>query len=104
MTVESAADRAVFFNADEFGVAATYTPPIGGGSTACVVLFSRADREVSFGESRPIVEGATIAVAADLVTPVKGGTFTIAGTAHKVISDPENDDADRAVWRCTVAP
>jgi hypothetical protein len=49
-----------------------------------------ADRELAFGTGRPIVEGATIAVAADQVAaPVKGGTFTIGGLAHKILSDPK---------------
>lgn len=104
MAVESASDRAVFFNVHEFGQAATYTPP-AGVAIACVVLFSQADREIAFGNGRPIVEGATIAVAADQVAaPVKGGTFTIDGTAHKILSDPTTDDADRSIWHCTVAP
>ena len=34
MAVESAADRAIFFNVDDFGTAASYTP--SGGSAATV--------------------------------------------------------------------
>jgi hypothetical protein len=33
MAVESAADRAIFVNVDDFGTAATYTPAGGAGST-----------------------------------------------------------------------
>lgn len=33
MPIEAAADRAIFFDADEFGVAATYTPDGGAATT-----------------------------------------------------------------------
>jgi len=38
MAVESAADRAVFFSVDDFGVSATYTP-VGGASVTIAGIF-----------------------------------------------------------------
>lgn len=52
MPVESATDRAAFFNVDEFGAAATYTR--GGAATALAGIFDRpfvamVDGEGGFG-------------------------------------------------------
>ena len=49
MAVESAADRAVFLGADEFGNAATFTPA-GGAAVSLAVLFDRPHELAELGE------------------------------------------------------
>ena len=48
MAVESATDRAIFVNVDDFGVAATYTPS-GGGSSTVNGIFDNDFIEVDAG-------------------------------------------------------
>lgn len=40
MPVEDAADRAVFFDGDDFGIAATYTPAVGAGVAVTVLSWT----------------------------------------------------------------
>ena len=49
MPVESADDRAAFFNDDEFGVAATYTPN-GGAASAVTGIFDQPTFMEALGE------------------------------------------------------
>jgi hypothetical protein len=105
MAVESASDRATFFNVNEFALAASYTPPGGGAAVACAILFDQADQEIGFGDGRPVTSGKTVTVAADQVAaPARGGIFTITATgeALKVLDDPTTADPDRKIWICTV--
>lgn len=48
MAVEDAADRAVFFDADDFAVAAQYTPP-GGDPVPVTVIKHKPDAESPLG-------------------------------------------------------
>lgn len=57
MTVESAADRAAFLDADEFGVEGTYTPAGGFGSTV-VGIFERPHLNRAFGNDGPALSDA----------------------------------------------
>jgi len=50
MAIESAADRAVFFDTDDFGVAATLTPQLGDAATINGI-FDNAYLLVETGES-----------------------------------------------------
>ena len=78
MPVESEADLAVFFNADEFGVAAVYSPPGGGSSTPCTLLMGMQDRTLAGNLGRPIMQGIEASVRkAELAAPAKGGTFAV---------------------------
>jgi hypothetical protein len=104
MAVETAADLAVFFNSDEFGLAATYTPPGGGAAIPCIVLRDAQDRQASGTLGRPIMRGTMISVRkAEIAAPAKGGTFVVDGESLVIQGDPETDDADRLIWVCTVA-
>jgi hypothetical protein len=105
MAVETEEDLAVFFNPDEFGTAASYTPPGGGSSTPCTLLKSSQDRQAAGTFGRPILKGDVIAVRkSELAAPAAGGTFVITGTGENLViqGDPETDDEDRKVWNCTV--
>lgn len=92
MPVESAADRAVFVNLDEFGVAATYTLAAGEASTVNGVFSEGAsdgvDRNASLASRVP----AFFCRSADLpMTAAPGDRLTIGARAFRVLSilDPD---------------
>jgi hypothetical protein len=86
MTVESAADRAVFVNTDDFGVAATYTKAAGGASTVNGI-FDNNFVEVTVDTGVPIASttpGFTMRTA-DLPSGyAPGDTIAISGTTYNV--------------------
>jgi hypothetical protein len=101
MSVESAADLAVFFNADEFAKAAVYTPPGGGAAVACDILIGEIDSGASLDDGRPIVGQKTVTVAAaQVAAPAIGGTFTldVGGRVLTISNRPQLDDIDGATW------
>lgn len=93
MAVESAADRLVFLDVDEFGIEATYTPVSGGGSTTIRGIF---DNEYMTAEGDPA--GAATRMPrflcreADLTSNGKeGDTLVVDGVTYKVKSEPHSD-------------
>lgn len=99
MPVESAADLATFFNADEFGVEAVYTPPGGGVATACVILVNDVDPDAQPGDGRPIIGQKLISVRrAQLATPAHEGTFVVPGATYTVVGRPRLEAVDGAIW------
>lgn len=103
MPVESAADLDVFFNADEFGIEAIYTPPGGGAGTPCTVIRDNPDMDASFGDGRTLRQGDQLLFRADEVpAPARLGTFKIGAEILTIQDDPQQRDADRAFWTCTV--
>lgn len=74
MAVESAADRAVFVNPNDFGVTGTYTPQVGS-AFSLNGIFDEAYFAVDIGAGVP-VEGARprfLCRTADLPSPPKHG-------------------------------
>lgn len=101
MPVESAADLAAFFNADEFAHAAVYRPPGGGAGTPCAVLIGEIDSAAAPDDGRPIDGQKTVTVqAAEIAAPAHGGTFTldVGGRVLTVMNRPQLDDTDGATW------
>ncbi len=101
--VTNAFDRARRRLFDDRNVAqdASYTAP-GGAPVACRVMTKHGDRPVQFGDSHPIGQSMTVEVLAADLTPSRNGVFTIGGTNYSIAGDPIREDADRAVWSCTV--
>lgn len=103
MPVETAADRAALFDADEFGTAATYTPACGD-SIACTVVFDH-DRAEPFElgpDRRSPIRGVLARQRAlvrkdEVPAPAQGGTLTIGGTIHKIVTRPQLD-ATGEIW------
>src|SRR4051794_30546043 len=90
MAVESAADRAGFLNADEFGVQATYTPA-GGDGVSVTGIFDAAQISLQF-ENVPVSDAQPTFLCAseDLPDAAAGGdagdTLAIsAGGSYRVI-------------------
>lgn len=106
MPVESAADRAALFNADEFGEAAFYTPPGGGAATACTAIYDRGrgdDRDFEVGTGSGGGIRATIArkrasIRSDEVPTIAiGGTLAIGAETLRVASRPLLDETGE-IW------
>ncbi len=88
MAIESAADRAVFLDADDFGISATYTPVVGSAVSVEgifdsgyeeVSLPGSIDVSLSLSRSRLVVRTADLPSAAadgDAVT-ISGANYTV---------------------------
>lgn len=89
MPVESAADRAAFFNTDEFAEAASYTPP-GGSPVPCTVIVDRGQgrKAMRIGANEAVGPDRLIQVLAEGagtddtpgITPARGGLFDLPAT------------------------
>ncbi|MCA9511463.1 MAG: hypothetical protein KC560_12215 [Myxococcales bacterium] len=87
MAVETAADRAGYFDTEDFGVEATVAP-VGGGAAYAV-------RGILDAESNPLeLEGGGFVMARELrfhcateslANPQKGDAITINGTTYTVV-------------------
>lgn len=101
MAFESAADLAVFFDADGAGSAATYYAP-GGASTDCTVIVGGRGELAEFA-GKPPREGTVLLVqAAEIAAPARGGRFVllVGGRSYVIVGDPALEEPDRAVWSC----
>ncbi len=90
MPVESDADLAAFFNADEFGQAATFTPAAGPPSIPITVIVSRPREESPLGELGVVVDrGSVRARVSEFAgaTP-RGGTLVIGSESFTVTKAP----------------
>lgn len=114
MSVESAADRATFFDEDEFATAAQYLAPEGGVPLDCSVIYDRERRdplEVA-GDSgsgmRKVRTWQGAQLLADQVPVVmQGGRITLGtridevfvggGVVLEVIGRPKLDESG-AIW------
>lgn len=87
MAVESAADRATFLSAADFGATATYTPAAGGGATTVKGIFDLAFQEIDVEAGVPVATRRPrfICSTADLSGGgAFGDTLVIDGTTYKV--------------------
>ena len=83
MAVESAADRAIFLDVDDFGTAATYTP--SGGSAATVNgIFDNDFVEVDAGGGVGVRFSSPVSIAALLTfrPPLKAMPSSLAGELY----------------------
>lgn len=89
MPVETAADRAAFFNPDEFAERAAYTAP-GGSSVPCTLIVDRGQgrKAMDLGKNRAVGPDRLVQVLAEGagtddapgITPARGGRFDIPAT------------------------
>ena len=85
MAVETAADRAIFVSADDFGVAASYTPAGGSASTVNGIFDNEyfatdAGGEVAFALQQPMFHCRT----ADVPSAAEGDAIRVSGVDYTV--------------------
>ena len=101
MAVESATDRAVFVNADEFGLTASYTPT-GGSASDIDGIFDNGYLATSVGGESVGIQNAVAAFtcrSADLPGgAADGDAIEISGTAYIVRQiEPDGQGMSRLV-------
>lgn len=106
MPVESAADRAVFFDPDEFGTGVVYQPPSVGVMAAASAIWNRpggmgrlSSTEVASDDHLFIVQRS------EVPSPVPAGFITVTATGERfrIIHEPEASQ-DGALWLLSAAP
>ena len=96
MTVESAADRAVFLNPDEFGATAIYTPHGGPASDPIAGQFDRPNRSASLADLVDTIDARPTFLCrqADLPAAADGNAddlLAVAGAAIYRVTSIEPD-------------
>ncbi len=93
MPVESAADRAVFFNKDEFGTEASYTLAAGGAAISIDGLFENEMAAKPLGEAG-IISSEPMFTCRTADLPVgygEGDSVVINAVSYKVAERPLDD-------------
>lgn len=106
MGVESAADLATFFDEDEFGRAAVYTPAGGGAGIAVVVILDEPQKRDDRGAAgvRVQIRTARIRVALLPDDERRGGMLTLSDTGEAFDVRGINRDISGAVAVLNLAP
>lgn len=90
MAVETAVERAIFFNTDDFGVSAVYTPS-GGSSVNINGIFDNEFYEADAGGSVTVaIEQPRFACAtSDVASALEGDAIVISGVSYiiRVVQD-----------------
>lgn len=115
MPVESAADRASFFDTDEFGTAARFVAKAGGDPVITAIIFdigrespfeveigsSGSGLRAAYAEQRAWLNADDLPAVAigDTVTPgiMDGALFTAGDTTYRIASKPVLDESG-GVW------
>ena len=96
MSVETAADRAVFVSANDFGVSATYTPS-GGAAATLSVIFDKTYFEdqalAGITGHQPIAlagiaghQPMALARTSDLTGTIVGGTLVVSSVTYTIVN------------------
>ena len=80
MAVESAADRAIFFDVDDFGTAATFA----GGTVNGIFDNDFIEVETGAGVGVALQQPRFICRTADVSSAAEGNAITIGGTAYTI--------------------
>lgn len=85
MAVESAADRAIFFDIDDFGSAATYTPSGGPASTVNGIFDNDfLEVEAGGGVGFALQQPRFLCRTADVSAAAEGDALVVGGTAYTI--------------------
>ena len=93
MAIESAADRAIFLTAADFGSVATYTPVSGGASRLINGIFDHAWVEIAIGLEVGInsVSPRNLVQTADLTNGGKQGDLWVIDGGNFITVDNQPD-------------
>lgn len=97
MAVESADDLAVFFDADDFGTAASFTPS-GGSASTVNGIFRNVFFEAEAGGNVGVVMQDPIFICrtADVSGVAEGDALTVSGTAYTIrVVEPDGTGVTR---------
>lgn len=97
MAVESADDLAIFFDADDFGVNASYTPS-GGSASDVKGIFRNVFFEAEAGGNVGVAMQDPIFICrtADVSSAAEGDAITISGTAYTIrVVEPDGSGVTR---------
>lgn len=84
------------------GVAASWRAGGTGVPTPCTVILAQPDLTVPWAEATITAPEVVLSVrAAEIGTPGRSDTFTVAAVIYSVVGQPERD-ALRLVWSCKV--
>ena len=84
MAIESAADRAAFFDTDEFGSAATWTPA-GGSATTVNGVFDSEYQEVAISQvGVALSQPRFVCRTADVSGAAEGDTLSVGATSYTI--------------------
>lgn len=97
MAVETAADRAVFVEADDFGVAAVYTPA-GGSPVALEILLDEPHSFGDLGALGALQIGYVATVRDDDVPSPAAGDSLVVGARTFTVRRAEQD-LSGAMWK-----
>ena len=85
--IEVAADLGVFFNSDDFGTSATYTPD-GGSASTITVLFDKPFNSIPMDSGEVDVESNTptcLCQTTDVSAAAHGDVIVISSTTYHVV-------------------
>jgi len=85
--IEVAADLGVFFNSDDFGASATYTPD-GGSASTITVLFDKPFNSIPMDSGDVDVESNTptcLCQTTDVSAAAHGDVIVISSTTYHVV-------------------
>ena len=85
--IEVAADLGVFFNSDDFGASATYTPD-GGSASTITVLFDKPFNSVPMDTGEVDIESNTptaLCQTTDVSAAAHGDVIVISSTTYHVV-------------------
>lgn len=101
MAWDDLAKEAIDASYDEFGKAATYTPPGGGPAMPCTVILDLRDPASRPDDGRPVEGVAIIQVRkSEVAAPAHDGVFAVTALAKSfsVTSRPQPNDPDGIEW------
>jgi len=86
MGIESADDLSDFFLADDFGVAASYTPD-GGSASTVNVLFDNPFNSVPLEGERDVESNTptALAISSDVASVAHGDAIVISGITYSIV-------------------
>lgn len=87
------ADLAVFFNPDEFGRAATYTPVSGSAVTTTIMIEEGAGMQENVVGINPAAVGKAWVKLSAVASPKQHDTITIGARTWSVIEELSRDES-----------